>query len=148
MTDLHIPSGNEVLDICRAGEDQIHEFKAAGTEIQKLTKEIAAFANTKLGGLIFYGVEDDGIITGSDKRKQEFDQSLQNSVRNTISPSLTIDIEERDILGYQIIIIRIPAWSKKDVYHYDGRVYIRRGTNAFMAKPEDSKKLHSGKSIV
>jgi lipid II:glycine glycyltransferase (peptidoglycan interpeptide bridge formation enzyme) len=148
MTDLHIPSGNEVLDLCRAGEDQIHEFKAAGTEIQKLTKEIAAFANTKLGGLIFYGVEDDGTITGSDKRKQEFDQSLQNSVRNTISPSLTIDIEERDILGYQIIIIRIPAWSKKDVYHYDGRVYIRRGTNAFMAKPEDSKKLHSGKSIV
>ncbi len=106
-----------------------------------MTKEIAAFANTKLGGLVFYGVEDDGTITVSDKRKQELDQSLQNSVRNAISPSLTINIEEKDILGYQIIIIQIPAWNKKDVYHYEGRVYIRRGTNVFMAKPEDSKKL-------
>lgn len=148
MVNLRFPSENEVLAVCRAGEDQIHEFKASGIEVQKLTREIGAFANTKLGGLIFYGIEDDGTITGSDMRKQELDQPLQNSVRNAIAPSLTIEIEEKEILGYKVIMILIPAWNKRDVYQYEGRVYIRRGTNVFIAKPEDSKKLYSGKPIV
>jgi len=99
---LHMPNETEILDICRDGEDQIHEFKAAGTDVQKLTKEIAAFANTKLGGLILYGVENDGTITGTDKRRQELDQPLQNSVRNSILPSLVIDIAEKDVLGHKI----------------------------------------------
>ena len=148
LSSLHIPSPNEILDVCRHGEDQIYEFKAAGTDIQKLTKECAAFSNTKLGGIIFYGVEDDGAIGGTDKRKQELDQSLQNSIRNSISPSLIIDIIERNILGHKIILIRIPPWNRKDVYQYSGRVYIRIGTNAFIAKPEQTKKLHNGKPIV
>lgn len=148
LSSLQIPSAPEILDICRHGEDQIYEFKAAGTNIQKLTKECGAFANTKLGGIIFYGVEDDGTIAGTDKRKQELDQPLQNSIRNAISPSLIIDLAERDILGHEIILIRIPAWNRKDVYQYEGRVYIRIGTNAFIAKPEQTKKLHKGIPIV
>jgi hypothetical protein len=148
LPSLQMPSETEILDICRHGEDQIYEFKAAGTDTQKLTKEVAAFANTKLGGLIFYGVEDDGTIAGTDKRRQDLDQPLQNSIRNAISPSLTIDIAEKDILGHKIILIRIPAWNRKDVYHYEGRVYIRHGTNAFIAKPEQSKKLHKGTPVV
>jgi predicted HTH transcriptional regulator len=136
------------LDICRDGEDQIHEFKAAGIDVQKLTKEIAAFANTKFGGLIFYGVENDGIIAGTDKRRQELDQPLQNSIKNSISPSLTIDIAEKDVLGHKIAIIQVPAWNRKDVYQYEGRVYIRLGTNVFVAKPEQSRKLHDGVPIA
>jgi hypothetical protein len=148
IPSLHLPSETEILDVCRRGEDQIYEFKAAGTDVQKLTKEVAAFANTKSGGLIFYGVEDDGTIAGTDKRLQELDQPLQNSVRNAISPSLTVDIAEKDVLGHRIILIRVPAWNRKDVYHYEGRVYIRIGTNAFIAKPEQSKQLHKGTPIV
>jgi predicted HTH transcriptional regulator len=148
LPSLQMPSETEILDICRHGEDQIYEFKAAGTDIQKLTKECAAFANTKLGGIIFYGVEDDGTIAGTDKRKQELDQPLQNSIRNAILPSLVIDIVEKDVLGHKIILIRVPAWNRKDVYQYEGRVYIRLGTNAFIAKPEQTKKLHKGIPIV
>jgi len=147
-TILPIPSEDEILDICKKGEDQIHEFKAEGTEIQKLTKEIAAFANTRRGGLIFYGVEDDGTITGTDKRRQEVDQPLQNSIRNTISPSLMIDIIEKDVSEHRIILVRIPAWNRQDVFHYEGRVYLRHGTNGFVAKPEESKKLHKGIPIT
>jgi len=148
VSSLHMPNETEVLDICRDGEDQIYEFKAAGIDLQKLTKEIAAFANTKFGGLIFYGVENDGTIAGTDKRRQELDQPLQNSIRNSISPSLTIDIEEKDVLGHRIIIIRVPAWNRKDVYQFEGRVHIRLGTNVFVAKPEQSRKLHDGVPIT
>jgi hypothetical protein len=143
-----VPSENEILDICKSGEDQLYEFKAPGTDIRKLTKEIAAFSNTKMGGLIFYGVEDDGSIIGTDLRRQELDQSLQNSVRNTIAPSPIIEIKEKDVLGHQILIIFTPPWNKKDVYHYEGRVYLRKGTNVFIATPEESRKLFSGTPVV
>jgi predicted HTH transcriptional regulator len=136
------------LDICRNGEDQIHEFKAAGTDVQKLTKECAALANTKLGGLIFYGVEDDGTIAGTDKRRQQLDQPIQNSIRNAISPALIIDLVEKEVLGHKIILLRIPAWNRKDVYQYMGKVLLRIGTNVFVAKPEQTKKLHKGIPII
>jgi len=143
-----LPTETCILDICREGEDQLYEFKRAGTETRTLSKEISAFANTKFGGLIFYGVEDDGTIAGSDKRRQELDQSIQNSIRNTIDPALTVDIIEKDVMRQKIIIIRIPAWSRKDVYRYEGRLYIRKGTNVFEATSDEAKKLYKGEFVV
>jgi hypothetical protein len=143
-----IPNENQILDICRAGEDQTYEFKSQGTDVQKLTREIAAFANTRLGGLVLYGVADDGTIHGSDVTRQKLDQPLQNSVRNSISPSLVIDLKAANVTGYQIMIIAVPPWNRKDVYQLDGRVYIRKGTNVFIAKPEEVRKLHEGKYVI
>lgn len=148
MTGLHVPSEQEILSICNSGESQIYEFKSSGVEVKILTKECCAFANTKLGGLIFYGIEDDGIIAGSDKKIQDLDQPLQNSIKNTISPSLTIEIAERDVFGQKILIIKILPWNKKDVFQYEGRVYLRKGTNVFVALAEDTKKLHKGQFVV
>jgi hypothetical protein len=145
---LRVPSENEILDICKSGEDQLYEFKGPGTEIKRLTKEIAAFLNTKMGGLIFYGVEDDGAIVGSDMRRQGMDQSLQNSIKNTISPSAIVEIKTKDVVGHTVLVIVIPPWNGKDVYQYSGRIYIRKGTNVFIAKPEEVRKLHDGKYVI
>ncbi len=38
---LALPTETEILDMCKRGEDQTLEFKAAGTEVRKITKEIA-----------------------------------------------------------------------------------------------------------
>jgi hypothetical protein len=143
-----IPNEKQILEICRAGEDQTYEFKGQGTDVQKLTKEIAAFANTKLGGLVLYGVADDGTIHGSNISRQKLDQPLQNSVRNSISPSLVIDLQSRNVTGYQIMVIAVPPWNRKDVYQLDGRVYLRKGTNVFIAKPDEVRKLHEGKYVI
>jgi len=147
---IHIPSEKEILDICRQGEDQIYEFKAPGTEIAKITKECAAFLHTKNGGIIFYGVQDDGSIIGSDLTRQEFDHRIQNSIRNTISPSPNIKVMERNVMGSKIILIIIPPWDRKTIYQYtfDNRYYIRKGTNVFALKPEEIKKLSKGEVIV
>jgi len=143
-----IPNEQGILDICRSGEDQLYEFKRAGTEIRILSKEICAFANTRMGGLIFYGVEDDGAIGNANIRKQVFDQALQNSIRNTISPAISIKIIEKDVLGYRVFLIYISPWNRKNVYQFDGRVYIRHGTNVFISKPEELKKLYNGEYVI
>jgi len=148
LAPLTVPSVTEILNICKTGEDQPYEFKSAGVDTDKLTREIGAFANIKTGGIIFYGIDDDGTISGSDKHRQKMDQSIQNSVRNTISPPINIRIREKDLLGHKILLIIIPPWNRKDVYHYKGRVLIRKGTNVFTGKPDESRKLHRGIFVV
>jgi len=148
---IHIPSDIEILDICgKYGEDQLYEFKSPGTSTEKITKEIAAFSHTRNGGMVFYGVDDDGIIIGSDLKRQQFDQKIQNSVRNTISPTPNIEIKERKVMGSIILLIIIPPWDRKAIYQYtkDGRYYIRRGTNVFALKPDEIKKLSKGEYVI
>src|SRR6266478_883529 len=89
---LSLPTETEILDICKNGEDQIYEFKSAGTEARKITREIAAMLNTKQGGLILYGVDDEGTIQGSDVPRQKLDQPLHNSVKNSISPAAVVSL--------------------------------------------------------
>ena len=138
----------EILDICRSGEDQTFEFKSQGTDVQKITKEIAAFANTCSGGFIFYGVADDGTIHGTDVSRQKLDQPLQNSVRNSIAPSLVIRLQSVKVMGYEILVIGVPPWNRKDVNQVNGVIHVRKGTNVFSAKPEEVRSLHNGEYVI
>ena len=147
---IHVPSENEILDICNQGEDQLYEFKAPGVGADKVTKEITGFLHTKGGGVIFYGVDDDGTIIGADMRRQDFDQKIQNSVRNTVSPSPSIEIKERKPMGSVVFLVVVPPWDRKTIYQntMDGRYYIRRGTNIFALKPDEIKKLSQGDFVA
>lgn len=150
LPTIRVPSENEILDISKHGEDQLYEFKLPGTKTPKITKEIAAFLHTKNGGIIFYGIDDEGIIIGSDIRRQEFDQKIQNSIRNTISSSPSVIIKERNVMGSKIIMIIIPPWDRKTLYQYKKteKYLIRKGTNIFAVKPSEMKKLSRGKWII
>jgi len=146
---VHIPTDKEILDISKHGEDQLYEFKAPGTDAPKITREIAAFSQTKGGGIIFYGIDDYGTIVGSDLTRQAFDQKLHNSVQNTINPQPNIKITERNILGARVIMIIISPWDRNTFYRYkDGRYYIRKGTNVFGIQPHELTKMGKGQYIA
>ena len=146
----HIPNENEILDICKNHEDQLYEFKAPGVTVDKITREIAGFLHTKGGGVVFYGVDDSGTIIGSDLRRHDLDQRVQNSVRNTLSPQPNVQVVERSVLGSTIVLIVVPSWDRKTIYQYtkDGNYYIRKGTNIFALRPEELSKLHKGEYVV
>ncbi len=97
---IHVPLENEILDICKQGEDQLYEFKAPGVGTDKITKEIAGFLHTKGGGIIFYGIDDGGAIIGADMRRQDLDQKIQNSARNTVSPPPSIENQRAESDGF------------------------------------------------
>jgi predicted HTH transcriptional regulator len=145
---LPVPTETEILDICKNGEDQIYEFKAAGTDIRKVTKEIAAMLNTRQGGIILYGVEDDGTIQGTDVKRQKFDQPLQNSLKNSVSPAAVVTLKSVTVMGTEVLVVVVPPWNRRDVYQFDDKIHIRKGTNVFAAKPEELKKLHKGEHVV
>jgi len=145
---LKMPSEADILAMANAGESQTLEFKAQGTDVKKITREIAAMLNTRQGGVLLYGVEDDGTIQGSGTTLQKFDQPLQNSIRNTVAPSATVRAASVKVLGTPVIAIVVPPWNRRDVYQYEGRVLLRRGTNVFTAKPEEVRRLHTGQYIT
>ncbi len=77
---LPVPTQTDILDMSKSGEDQTLEFKAAGTDVRKITKEVAAMLNTRSGGIVLYGVDDDGTIGGSDVSRQKLDQPLPSVI--------------------------------------------------------------------
>lgn len=150
ISSLHTPTETEILDICKKGENQLYEFKLPGIKMEDLSEEIAAVLHTKNGGIIFYGVDDNGTIIGSDIKRQDFDQRIHNSIRNTINPPPNIDIKDKDVMGIKIILIIIPPWDRKSLYQFTkkGRYLIRKGTNKFAVSPDELKKLSKGEYVV
>lgn len=145
---LPVPTENDILDMCKSGEDQTLEFKAAGTEVRKITKEIAAMLHTRAGGIILYGVDDDGTIHGSDVTRQKLDQPLQNSIKNSVAPAAVVSLKSVSVLGSDVLVVIVPPWNRRDVYQFDERVFLRKGTNVFAAKPEELRKLHRGEYVI
>jgi hypothetical protein len=143
-----VPSETELLDMCKQGEDQAVEFKAAGTDVRKITREIAAMLNTHRGGYILYGVDDDGTIQGTDVSRQKLDQPLQNSIKTSIAPAAVVSLKSLRVIGSELLVIVVPPWNRKDVYQFDEKVLIRKGTNVFGVKPEELRTLHKGESVI
>jgi len=150
LTSVHIPSENEILDICKEGENQFYEFKSPSTKMEDISEEISAFLHSRNGGIIFYGIDDGGTVLGSDLKRQDFDQRIHNSIRNTINPSPNIDIKEKDVMGAKVILVIIPPWDRRSLYQYTkkGRYLIRKGTNKFALQPDELKKLSKGIYVV
>jgi hypothetical protein len=143
-----VPSETELLDLCKAGEDQTVEFKDGVTDLAKIVREIGAMANTSKGGLVLVGVSDAGLIQGAGRSRQQFDQPLQNSIRANIQPALTVGLHAVVALGSTVLVVVVPPWNRRDVYHFQERVLLRKGTSVFAAKPEESRRLHTGKVVV
>jgi len=144
---LRMPTTQEALDIFKQGEDEEYEFKGPGTDVRTVTKEVAAFLHSRTGGIIFYGVRDDGTIAGTDLRRADLDQRLHNSLRNTVRPAASIRVRSVDALGTEVLAVVVPPWNRRDVYYYEKRVYVRKGTNVFEATPEEIRKLHDGRHL-
>ena len=142
-----VPTEGELLEICSSGEDQLNEFKGQGTEARKIAKEVAAMLTTKDGGLILYGVDDDGTIQGSDLSRAKLDQSVQNAVRNSIRPAPHVTLHTVRALVSDVIVIGVPPWNRVEVFQYEGRVYTRKGTNVFEVTTDEASKLHRGEYI-
>lgn len=145
---LPVPAEQEIIDICHEGEDEFHEFKGPGTGAREITKKIAGFLHTRKGGLILYGVDDKGKILGTDRAKADLDESLQNSIRSNIDPAPSgVKVRSVNVAGTEILVIVVAPWNRRDVYHFEDRVYIRKGTNALPAKSHEVKRLHDGEYV-
>ncbi len=84
---------------------------------ERLAKHISAFANMKGGGILAYGVNNDG--TFSNLTKDEVDkivQTLGNIAHNNLVPSIPIYHSVLEFEGHSLLFVYIPEQIDKPVY--------------------------------
>lgn len=112
----------QLIELVKQGESQRLEFKKTTGQLKPAFETACAFLNGK-GGVILFGVKDDGQIIGqqvADQTKQDIAHELKK-----IEPYAPIEIHYIPIKNdQQIIMIEVPQ-GKHTPYAYDGRPYER-----------------------
>jgi ATP-dependent DNA helicase RecG len=112
----------QLIELVKQGESQRLEFKKSTGQLKPAFETTCAFLNGK-GGVILFGVKDDGQIIGqqvADQTKQDIAHELKK-----IEPYAPIEIHYIPIKNdHQIIMIEVPE-GKHTPYAYDGRPYER-----------------------
>jgi ATP-dependent DNA helicase RecG len=101
---------SEFEEVLNKGESINTEFKswckASGMKerIGLAVDELIAFANSK-GGTVYFGVEDDGEVTGCDG---SFDlQNIVDSIYDKTRPSLFVDADVIEYQGKKVITLAV-----------------------------------------
>jgi len=108
---------DELHKMISLGEGQTAEFKRAASE--DFSREMVAFANG-IGGMIFIGVDDHGVIVGVTHPNRVKGQ-IQHTARQ-IDPPLRISIEVVD----SVVVVTVSR-SDDRPHSSAGRFYIREG---------------------
>lgn len=91
---------------------------------ERLAQHISAFSNYKGGGMLVYGVHDDG--TCFDLTKEDMDEIIEklgNVAKNNLCYSITIDHSVMEYEGHALLFIYIPEQKEKPVYLRGGNIF-------------------------
>ncbi len=147
----------EVLNIIDEGENLSVEFKQRFSSHEKIAKEMIAFANTK-GGVILFGVDDDGSIYGVESEKGEA-ELIKESAEQFCEPPVPYKIHFFEIENKEIVIVEIKESDDKPHRIQDylpqldirqASVYVRINDKSVLASKEMIKILQvntSGKGL-
>lgn len=127
-------------------ESKILEFKSKLPNFHNLVKTCVAFANG-IGGKIIIGVDDKSraIVGISEEMRNRIYDEFPNSLYDAASPSLLVEIYEKNFDEVSVVIIEVPSSIKKPVFvKREGMpqgVYLRAGPNTRKASQEAIEEL-------
>lgn len=148
----------QLIKLIEEGEKLTVEFKKRFSSEDKIAKEMLAFANTK-GGIIIFGVEDNGKICGVLSEKGEA-ELIKTAAEKYCEPPLKYSLEFINIGQDELVIVEIPESQIKPhrIQDYQNRldlntaqVYVRVNDKSIPASKEMIKLLQnktSGSSLV
>ena len=102
---------SEIIEILLNGEDSKNEFKRDDVRPEQLAREIVSFANMN-GGKIFLGVEDNGTISGI-QRKDLLMWLMDTVIRRYITPQIIPDYKEVTMDDGKVAVISVPMGAAK-----------------------------------
>ena len=144
---------DELLNIVRRGESKRVEFKRAIERPERIAEEIVAFANME-GGMILFGVDYDGIVQGltpfdTARGLRADEEHLINIARNNCNPSLLVEIDEADIDGKYLLILRIPIGQDKPYQvRHNSKYFIRVASTKREATREEQFRLFQASDFL
>ncbi|CUU02372.1 Putative DNA-binding domain-containing protein [Candidatus Thermokryptus mobilis] len=121
------------------GEGLTVEFKRKVSSPEKIARAMIAFANTH-GGVLIFGIDDDGSVVGVDSEKEEVDLIFQ-AARQHCYPPIEPKIEIFELNGKDVIVATIEQSQDKPHRLVSsngdaGKVFIRLGSQNVVASEE------------
>lgn len=129
----------ELVRMLRGGEDTFLELKVRFSNVEKLTQEIIALANTGGGALVF-GVNDHLRIEGVDD-PEDIETQLRDICANQIQPPVFPYINKVAFdSGRRIVVLEVDT-DNRPHRTLDDRFYIREGSTKREATREELSTL-------
>ena len=118
-------TARELETLVRQGEGPRLEFKRKVNHVEKILREVVAFANAE-GGELLVGVSDDGELAGV-KDSEEIVQTLKAGIERYIRPSLSTEYTSVPLsLKRSVVRVTIPAGPEKPYFLLQGRRFRDR----------------------
>jgi ATP-dependent DNA helicase RecG len=129
-----MPIPDSLVELISRGESEELEFKRGIAERTAAAKTICGMLNGTRGGIVIFGVRDDGSVIGLDVGHETHDR-LRGEL-SKLDPAVTLELETIPIdRDKSLIVIRVPG--NTGLYSYDGRHYSRFGASTSQM-PESS----------
>lgn len=141
----------KLLELISTGENEKVEFKESlditETSNRNIANEMASFANTK-GGYIIFGVNDRGEIVGVQDIKY-LEERIMNIASDKLYPPIqlifsNIKVEDKEACLVNVAVIEIPQGINKP---YEP-TYIRRGSTKRKATREELRRLYQEGGLI
>lgn len=110
----------------------------------RLAQHLSAFANMKGGGVLVYGVHNDGTCFDMEKEKiDEIIQTLGNIARNNLMPPVSIEHAVIEFENHALLFVYIPEHRDKPVYLRGEDIYSTyyRSAGATVKMPKEQVKV-------
>lgn len=134
-----VTSRAELVRLLRGGEDTYLELKVRFSNVEKLTAEIIALANTA-GGAIIFGVNDQLRIEGVED-PEDIEEQLRDLCANQIQPPVFPYVNKVAFdSGRRIVILEVDAENRPH-RTLDDRFYLREGSTKRETTREELSKL-------
>lgn len=104
----------DIEHLLEDGEGFEVEFKRKVSSAEKVARTLSAFANTK-GGMVLFGVDDDGSIVGVESEKEEV-ELIHTACAYYCDPPITPRIDIVAYKGKDIITVQIEESREKPHY--------------------------------
>lgn len=141
-------------------ESKSLEFKSQLPHFNSLIKTCVAFANG-IGGKIIIGIDDKTkeVIGINDNIRDRIYDHFPNSLYDSTSPNLLVEIYEKRFNDVSVVIIDVPSSIKKPVFirseGIPNGIYLRAGSNTRKANQEyieelmrENKRMHFDEEII
>ncbi|HID61934.1 MAG TPA: transcriptional regulator [Anaerolineae bacterium] len=132
---------SELLEQIRQGENLHTEFKTVDAHSDDIAAEMVAFANTD-GGILLFGVRDDGQIVGVDNVDRLIQRVDQIAYQNC-EPPLTVlqETVRMDDGRVVVVVVRVPKGDQRPYRTNRGRYFIRTSSGKRDASPQELMRL-------
>jgi predicted HTH transcriptional regulator len=139
-------TNEELINLIASGEDSKTQLKLKFDNIDKLSAEIAAMANSE-GGIIVVGVGDNGEIIGVEDLPK-LNQWISNAASQKILPPIQVITDNVIYQNKLVVCIKIPLGTNKPYAVNQTDFWVKVGADKRRATREELQRLMQAAAIL